>query len=48
MIEFSERGNEVIFGNAVEKNMVGAEVHIPSRVWLLRTSLGDKYGCKPA
>ena len=33
VIEFSERGNEVVFGDAVEKYIVGAEVRVPSLVW---------------
>ena len=28
LIEFSERGNKVVFDDAAEKNMVGAEVRV--------------------
>ena len=48
MLEFSEHGNEVVFGNAINKNMVRAEVHISSHVWSLSTYSGARDGCKPS
>ena len=48
MIEFDERGNEVVFGDAVEKNTVCAGVRVPSRVWSLSASLGTKDGRNPS
>ena len=33
--EFADRGNEVVFGNVIKKNLVRTEVHISSRFWLL-------------
>ena len=48
MLEFSERVNEVVFGNAIEKNLVRAEVHVSSRVWSLSASSGARDGRKSA
>ena len=33
MFNFSEGGNEVVFGNVVKKNLVSVEIHVPSRVF---------------
>ena len=46
-LKFSERGNKLVIGNAVEKNLTGTEVHIPSCVWFLITYLGAIDGCNP-
>ena len=48
MLEFAERGNEVIFGDAVEKYIVGAELHVHSLVCDLSASLGTIDGRKPS
>ena len=47
MLEFDERGNEVMFGDAVVNSIVGAEVCIPHRVWSLSASSGTRDGRKP-
>ena len=47
MLEFDKRGNEVVFGDAVENIIVGADVCVPPRVWLLSASSGTIYGRKP-
>ena len=42
-----ERGDEVVFGNAIEKNLVRAEVDVSSRIRSLSASLGARDGRKP-
>ena len=48
MLECAELGNEVVFGNAVKKNLVCTEIHVSSRVWLLSAYSGARNGRKPA
>ena len=38
----------MVLGNAIEKNLVRAEIHTYSRVWLLIAYLGARDGHKPA
>ena len=47
LLEFDENGNEVVFGDAVEKNIVGAEVCVPPCVRSLSASSGTRDGRKP-
>ena len=48
MFGLAEGGDDVVVGNAVEKNLVSAEIHISSHVWSLSASPGAIYGFKPA
>ena len=47
LLELYERGDEVVFGNAIKKNMVRAKVHLHSCVWSLSASLGARDGRNP-
>ena len=48
MLKFAEHGNELVFGNAINKNMVRTEVHVSSRVCSLIASLGARDDRNPA
>ena len=39
--------NDVVLGNAIEKNLVRAEVDVSSRIRSLSASLGARDGRKP-
>ena len=48
LLEFSEGGDGVVFGNAVQKYMSNSEVHLSSCVRFLSIHLGAIDGCNPA
>ena len=48
MLDFSEYGNDVVFVNAINKNIFRAKIHITSGVWSMSASLVARDGRKPA